>query len=74
MNRLWFFGTNLGPKIQAFLSPNIYSTVSDKKKSVLSGVEHGNRKFKIEHVVTEAMVQSTFVPSFISIEAFFIVS
>jgi hypothetical protein len=28
----------------------------------------------MEHAVTEAMVQSTFVPSFISIEAFFIVS
>jgi hypothetical protein len=35
---------------------------------------NGNRKFTIEHAVTEAMVQSTFVPSFISIEAFFIVS
>jgi hypothetical protein len=34
----------------------------------------GNRKFKIEHAVTEAMVQSTFLPNFISIEAFFIVS
>jgi hypothetical protein len=31
----------------------------------------GNRKFKIEHVVTEFMVLSTHVPSFISIEAFF---
>jgi hypothetical protein len=35
---------------------------------------HGNRKFKTEHVVTKAMVQSTFVPSLISIDAFFIVS
>jgi hypothetical protein len=35
---------------------------------------HGNRKFKTEHGVTKAMVQSTFVPSLISIEAFFIVS
>jgi hypothetical protein len=35
---------------------------------------HGNRKFKTEHVVTKAMVQSTFIPSLISIEAFFIVS
>jgi hypothetical protein len=35
---------------------------------------HGNRKLKIEHAVTEAMVQSTFVPSFISTKAFFIVS
>jgi hypothetical protein len=34
---------------------------------------HSNRKFKIEHVLTEVMVQSTYVPSFISIEAFFIV-
>jgi hypothetical protein len=32
---------------------------------------HGNRKFKIEHVITEVMIQSTCVPSFISIEAFF---
>jgi hypothetical protein len=35
---------------------------------------HGNRKFTIEHAVTEAMVKSTFVPNLISIEAFFIVS
>jgi hypothetical protein len=35
---------------------------------------HGNRKFKTEHVVEKAMVQSTFVPSLISIEAFFMVS
>jgi hypothetical protein len=34
---------------------------------------HGNRKFKPEHVVTKAMVQSTFVPSLISIEAVLIV-
>jgi hypothetical protein len=34
---------------------------------------HGNRKFKPEHVVAKAMVQSTFVPSLISIEAVFIV-
>jgi hypothetical protein len=34
---------------------------------------HGNMKFKIEHAVTEALVQSTFMPSFISIEAFFII-
>jgi hypothetical protein len=34
---------------------------------------HGNRKFKPEHVVTKAMVESTFVPSLISIEAVFIV-
>jgi hypothetical protein len=33
---------------------------------------HGKRKVKTEHVVTKAMVQSTFVPSLISIEAFFI--
>jgi hypothetical protein len=33
---------------------------------------HGNRKFKTEHVVTKAMVQSTFVPSLISMEAVFI--
>jgi hypothetical protein len=32
---------------------------------------HGYRKFKTEHVVTKTMVQSTFVPSLISIEAFF---
>jgi hypothetical protein len=32
---------------------------------------HGNRKFQPEHVVTKAMVQSTFVPSLISIEAVF---
>jgi hypothetical protein len=35
---------------------------------------HGNRKFETEHVVTKATEQSTFVPSLISIEAFFIVS
>jgi hypothetical protein len=35
---------------------------------------HGNRKFKPEHVVAKAKVQSTFVPSLISIEAVFIVS
>jgi hypothetical protein len=34
---------------------------------------HGNRKFKPGHVVTKAMVQATFVPSLISIEAVFIV-
>jgi hypothetical protein len=34
---------------------------------------HGNRKFQTEHVVTKAMVQSTIVPSLISIEAVFIV-
>jgi hypothetical protein len=34
---------------------------------------HGNRKFKPEHVVTKAMVQSTFVPSLISIEALFFI-
>jgi hypothetical protein len=34
---------------------------------------HGNRKFKHEHVVTKAMIQSTFVPSLIRIEAVFIV-
>jgi hypothetical protein len=34
---------------------------------------HGKRKFKTEHVATKAMVQSTFVPSLISIEAVFIV-
>jgi hypothetical protein len=34
---------------------------------------HGNRKFKSGHVVTKAMVQSTFMPSLISIEAVFIV-
>jgi hypothetical protein len=34
---------------------------------------HGNRKFKPEHVVAKAMVQSTFGPSLISIEAVFIV-
>jgi hypothetical protein len=34
----------------------------------------GNRKFKIEHVVIKAMVKSTFVPSLISIAAFYIVS
>jgi hypothetical protein len=34
---------------------------------------HGKRKFKTEHVVTRAMVQSTFVPNLISIEAVFIV-
>jgi hypothetical protein len=32
----------------------------------------GNLRF--EHAVTEAFVQSTFIQSFISIEAFFIVS
>jgi hypothetical protein len=32
---------------------------------------HGNRQFKPEHVVTKAMVQSTFVPSLISTEAAF---
>jgi hypothetical protein len=34
---------------------------------------HGNRKFKPEYVVTNAIVQITFVPSLISIEAVFIV-
>jgi hypothetical protein len=34
---------------------------------------HGNRKFKPEHVIAKVMVQSTFVPSLISIEAVFIV-
>jgi hypothetical protein len=34
---------------------------------------HGNRKFKPEHVVAGAMVQSIFVPSLISVEAVFIV-
>jgi hypothetical protein len=34
---------------------------------------HGNKRFKPEHVVATAMVQSTFVPSLISIEAVFIV-
>jgi hypothetical protein len=34
---------------------------------------HGNRKFKPEHVVARAMVQLTFVPSLISVEAVFIV-
>jgi hypothetical protein len=34
---------------------------------------HGNRKLKSEQVVTDVMNQSTYVPSFISIEAFFIV-
>jgi hypothetical protein len=34
---------------------------------------HGNRKFKPGHVVTTAMVRSTFVLSVINIEAFFIV-
>jgi hypothetical protein len=34
---------------------------------------HGNRKFKPEHVVARAMVQSSFVPSLISVEAVFIV-
>jgi hypothetical protein len=34
---------------------------------------HGNRKFKPEHVVSRAMVQLTFVPSLISVEAVFIV-
>jgi hypothetical protein len=33
---------------------------------------HGNRTFKIEQAVTEALVQLTFVPSFISIETFYI--
>jgi hypothetical protein len=35
---------------------------------------YSNRKFTIEHAVTEAMVKSTVMPSVISIEAFFIVS
>jgi hypothetical protein len=35
---------------------------------------HGNFKFKIEHAIPQAMVQSTYVSSFISIEAFCIVS
>jgi hypothetical protein len=34
---------------------------------------HGNRKFKLEQVVAKAMVQSTLVPSLISIEAVFTV-
>jgi hypothetical protein len=34
---------------------------------------HVNRKFKPEHVVAQTIVQSTFVPSLISIEAVFIV-
>jgi hypothetical protein len=34
---------------------------------------HGNMKFKPEHVDTKAMIQLTFVPSLISIEAVFIV-
>jgi hypothetical protein len=33
----------------------------------------GNRKFKPEHVVSRAMIQSTFVPSLISVEVVFIV-
>jgi hypothetical protein len=33
---------------------------------------HGNKKIKIEHAVTKAMVQSTSVPSLISIESFLI--
>jgi hypothetical protein len=32
---------------------------------------HGDKKFKIEHDVTEVMVQSTYLSSFISIEGFF---
>jgi hypothetical protein len=40
----------------------------------MSPLCNGYRKFKTEHVVTKAMVQSTFVPSLIGIEAFFIVS
>jgi hypothetical protein len=35
---------------------------------------HANRKFKIEYAVTEAEVQLTFMQSFISIQAFSIVS
>jgi hypothetical protein len=34
---------------------------------------HGNKKFKTEHVVTKAMVQSIFAPSLISIEEYLIV-
>jgi hypothetical protein len=34
---------------------------------------HGNRKFKPGHVVTQAIVQSTFESSLMSIEAVFIV-
>jgi hypothetical protein len=34
---------------------------------------HGNRKFKTEHVVTNAMVQLTSLPSLICIEEVFIV-
>jgi hypothetical protein len=34
---------------------------------------HGNRKFKTEPVISKAMVQSTFVPSLMSIEDVFIV-
>jgi hypothetical protein len=34
---------------------------------------NGNRKFKTEHVVTKALVQSTFVPSIISIEAVYFI-
>jgi hypothetical protein len=39
----------------------------------ISSLCHGNRKFKIEHGVTKAMVQSRFLPSLISIEAFFFI-
>jgi hypothetical protein len=52
----------------------------NQRKIVISGTFemslccHGNKKFKIEHVVTKAKVQSTIVPSLMNIEASFIVS
>jgi hypothetical protein len=46
---------------------------SDFRDVETSPRNHGKRKFKIDHAVTEAMVHSTFVPSCISIDAFFIV-
>jgi hypothetical protein len=50
---------------------------NQRKKVIFGNFEmspryHGNRKFKPEHVVAKEMVQSTFVPSLISIEAVFI--
>jgi hypothetical protein len=55
-----------------------YDGKNQRKIVIFGNIEmspccHGNRKFKPEHVVARAMVQSTFVPSLISVEAVFIV-
>jgi hypothetical protein len=40
----------------------------------MSPRRHGYRKLQIEHVVTKAMLKSTFVPSLMNIEVSFKVS